>query len=87
MGNTPSKLHGTGNSIGVGQVYGVVPGSAGQAGGRVPSVFIAGVLASGFDANKVFVENGRGHGALIAQALTRAVSWGAPDPASRQGRR
>lgn len=32
-------------------------------------VYIAGVLASGFDANKVFIENGRGHGALIAQAL------------------
>ena len=32
-------------------------------------VFIAGVLASGFDANKVFIENGRGHGAQIAAAL------------------
>jgi thioredoxin reductase (NADPH) len=32
-------------------------------------VFIAGVLASGFDANKVFIENGRGHGELIAKAL------------------
>ena len=36
---------------------------------NVPGVFIAGVLASGFDANKVFIENGRGHGALIARAL------------------
>ena len=34
-----------------------------------PGVFIAGVLASGFDANKVFIENGRDHGALIAKAL------------------
>jgi thioredoxin reductase (NADPH) len=32
-------------------------------------VFIAGVLASGYDANKIFIENGRGHGALIAGAL------------------
>ena len=32
-------------------------------------VFIAGVLASGFDANKIFIENGRDHGALIAQVL------------------
>lgn len=32
-------------------------------------VFIAGVLASGFDANKIFIENGRDHGALIARAL------------------
>lgn len=36
---------------------------------NTPRVFIAGVLASGFDANKVFIENGRGHGALIANAL------------------
>lgn len=36
-----------------------------------PGVFIAGVLASGFDANKVFIENGRGHGALIAGALVK----------------
>lgn len=35
----------------------------------VPGVYIAGVLASGYDANKVFIENGRGHGALIAAAL------------------
>lgn len=33
-------------------------------------VFIAGVLASGFDANKVFIENGRGHGDLIAAELS-----------------
>lgn len=32
-------------------------------------VFIAGVLASGFDANKIFIENGRDHGTLIARAL------------------
>lgn len=32
-------------------------------------VFIAGVLASGLDANKIFIENGRVHGPMIAQAL------------------
>jgi thioredoxin reductase (NADPH) len=32
-------------------------------------VFIAGVLASGYDANKIFIENGRDHGRLIAEAL------------------
>ena len=37
----------------------------------VPKVFIAGVLASGFEANKVFIENGREHGTLIARALGR----------------
>lgn len=38
---------------------------------NVPGVYLAGVLASGFDANKVFIENGRGHGGLIAAALAR----------------
>ena len=36
----------------------------------VPGVFIAGVLASGYDANKTFIENGRGHGSLIVDAMT-----------------
>jgi thioredoxin reductase (NADPH) len=35
----------------------------------VPGVFIAGVVASGYDANKTFIENGRHHGDLIAAAL------------------
>lgn len=33
---------------------------------NAPGVYIAGVLSAGFDANKVFIENGRGHGDLIA---------------------
>ncbi len=39
----------------------------------VPGVFIAGVLASGFDANKTFIENGRHHGDLIAHRLAAAA--------------
>jgi thioredoxin reductase (NADPH) len=35
----------------------------------VPGVFMAGVLASGYDANKTFIENGRHHGDLIASRL------------------
>jgi thioredoxin reductase (NADPH) len=35
----------------------------------VPGVFIAGVLTAGYNANKVFIENGRGHGQKIAAAL------------------
>lgn len=35
----------------------------------MPGVFIAGVIASGFDANKTFIENGRFHGDLIAARL------------------
>ncbi|NUO62273.1 MAG: YpdA family putative bacillithiol disulfide reductase [Gemmatimonadaceae bacterium] len=35
----------------------------------VPGVFIAGVIASGYDANKTFIENGRGHGEVIVRRL------------------
>lgn len=35
----------------------------------VPGVYIAGVIAAGFNANKIFIENGREHGALIATHL------------------
>jgi thioredoxin reductase (NADPH) len=37
----------------------------------VPGVFVAGVLTSGKKANGVFIENGRGHGTLIAAELAR----------------
>jgi thioredoxin reductase (NADPH) len=38
----------------------------------VPNVFIAGVVVAGFDANKVFIENGRYHGdKIIARLLGR----------------
>lgn len=32
---------------------------------RVPGVFVAGVLAAGYDANRIFIENGRMHGRQI----------------------
>jgi len=35
----------------------------------IPGVYIAGVIAAGFNANKIFIENGREHGALIATHL------------------
>jgi thioredoxin reductase (NADPH) len=35
----------------------------------VPGVFIAGVLAAGHDANRIFIENGRWHGRAIVEAL------------------
>jgi thioredoxin reductase (NADPH) len=35
----------------------------------VPGIFIAGVLAAGYDANKIFIENGKLHGPLIASAV------------------
>jgi thioredoxin reductase (NADPH) len=36
---------------------------------NVPGVYIAGVLASGFDANKIFIENGRQHGGRICEHI------------------
>ncbi len=35
----------------------------------VPGVFIAGVLAAGHDANRIFIENGRWHGGAIVEAI------------------
>ncbi len=40
----------------------------------VPGVYIAGVIASGNDANRVFIENGRGHGDLIAAHLAERLA-------------
>jgi thioredoxin reductase (NADPH) len=36
----------------------------------VPGIFIAGVVVAGYDANKVFIENGRFHGDRIVARLT-----------------
>jgi thioredoxin reductase (NADPH) len=36
----------------------------------VPGIFIAGVVVAGYDANKVFIENGRFHGDKIVARLT-----------------
>jgi thioredoxin reductase (NADPH) len=41
----------------------------------VPGVFIAGVVVAGYDANKVFIENGRYHGDKI---VARILGQGAP---------
>ena len=44
----------------------------------VPGLFIAGVVVAGFDANKVFIENGRYHGdKIVARLLGKAVP---PEP-------
>jgi thioredoxin reductase (NADPH) len=40
----------------------------------VPGVYIAGVLAAGHNANKIFIENGREHGALIVADRVRAAT-------------
>jgi bacillithiol disulfide reductase len=45
---------------------------------NVPGVYIAGVMASGFDANRIFIENGRGHGALICAHVKRKPPGDSP---------
>ena len=48
---------------------------------NIPGVYVAGVLVSGNDANRIFIENGRDHGELIAAALAGpAVDRGAARP-------
>ena len=39
----------------------------------LPGLFLAGVLASGFDANKTFIENGRFHGDLIVARILETI--------------
>jgi thioredoxin reductase (NADPH) len=40
----------------------------------VPGVYIAGVVVAGFDANKIFIENGRYHGdKIVAHLLGRSA--------------
>jgi thioredoxin reductase (NADPH) len=39
----------------------------------IPGIFIAGVVVAGYDANKVFIENGRFHGDRIVARLTGAA--------------
>jgi thioredoxin reductase (NADPH) len=42
----------------------------------VPGVYIAGVVAAGYDANKIFIENGKLHGPLIADSVAGRVGRG-----------
>lgn len=44
----------------------------------IPNLFIAGVVIAGFDANKVFIENGRFHGDKIVARLTGASAPSEP---------
>lgn len=39
---------------------------------NIPGIYIAGVVASGFNNNEIFIENGRYHGEAIAKAITNA---------------
>jgi thioredoxin reductase (NADPH) len=47
----------------------------------VPGCYLAGVIASGNDANRLFIENARGHGELIVQHLLQSRAGAKPAPA------
>ncbi len=47
----------------------------------VPGCYLAGVIASGNDANRLFIENARGHGELIVRHLQRSRDGLRPAPA------
>jgi thioredoxin reductase (NADPH) len=46
----------------------------------LPGLYVAGVIASGFDANKIFIENGRDHGDRIAAGILAAAHAGSSTP-------
>jgi thioredoxin reductase (NADPH) len=46
----------------------------------VPGCYLAGVIASGNDANRLFIENARGHGELIVRHWLEARSGARPTP-------
>jgi thioredoxin reductase (NADPH) len=41
---------------------------------NVPGVYVAGVVVSGHDANKIFIENGKLHGPLIAASVAAELA-------------
>ncbi|UHA72416.1 YpdA family putative bacillithiol disulfide reductase [Paenibacillus sp. 481] len=41
---------------------------------NVPGLYVAGVIASGRDANEVFIESGRHHGRIIAEQIAQRVT-------------
>ncbi|MDQ3138126.1 MAG: YpdA family putative bacillithiol disulfide reductase [Gemmatimonadota bacterium] len=47
----------------------------------VPGIYLAGVIASGNDANRLFIENSRGHGEMIVGHLVRARQSAGATPA------
>jgi thioredoxin reductase (NADPH) len=40
---------------------------------NVPGIYIAGVLAAGYNANKIFIENGKFHGPKIVEAVVSSL--------------
>ena len=51
----------------------------------IPGCYLAGVIASGNDANRLFIENARGHGELIVRHLLQVRNGAMPAPAPSAG--
>jgi len=51
----------------------------------VPGCYLAGVIASGNDANRLFIENARGHGELIVRHLLQTQGGAKPRPSPSAG--
>ena len=51
----------------------------------IPGCYLAGVIASGNDANRLFIENARGHGELIVRHLLRSRAGATPAPSQSAG--
>jgi thioredoxin reductase (NADPH) len=51
----------------------------------VPGCYLAGVIASGNDANRLFIENARGHGELIVRHLLQMRAGSMPAPSQSAG--
>lgn len=63
----PHLLHGLG--VTVDETTGIPAHDRATMRTDVPGVYIAGVIAAGLDANKIFIENGKFHGPLIADHI------------------
>ena len=51
----------------------------------IPGLYLAGVIASGNDANRLFIENARGHGDLIVRHLLQTLGGAKPRSSSSAG--
>ena len=63
----PAGENGANNALGVGidPETGIPNHDKATMESDVDGIYIAGVLAAGYNANKIFIENGREHGGLI----------------------
>jgi thioredoxin reductase (NADPH) len=74
IGFVPSPGHLEGLGVDINPATGIPGHDPGTMQTNVPGVYIAGVLAAGYDANKIFIENGKLHGELIARAIAKQGS-------------